>query len=113
MSDIVAIDLFLKEPGLVSRALRPTVPRAEREGEEFTATADCPHCGIIDVHWLDEPRFEAPRDDSPSAKAFREINRSLAFVAQLQGGSPRREFDPPGTVVARICRGCGYRWGQR
>ena len=76
-------------------------------GEPFTASADCPKCGVIDVHWLDEPRLML-NDGSPLALFQRSVDDMMHMM--LMGGSM---FDTPGTVVARICTKCEHRWGQR
>lgn len=86
--------------------------RDAREGEAFVAATDCPWCGHVAVHWLDEPRFEGGRDDTPSGKAMRMINDCIDAMAVCAGGSPRRRHELPGTVVARVCVKCSYRWGQ-
>ncbi|AWH14440.1 hypothetical protein HWB60_gp040 [Mycobacterium phage TChen] len=77
-----------------------------REGEPFTASADCPACGKVDVHWLAAPRFKT---DSPIDYLQDRINDMNAIIF---GASRARVFDPPGTVVARICTKCDHRWGQ-
>lgn len=78
--------------------------RALREGEPFTASTDCPQCGHLAVHWLEEPH-QYPMGDSPIER----LQRQLAVLNF--SGMPR--FDCPGTVVARVCVKCQYRWGQR
>lgn len=77
-----------------------------RDGEPFTATTDCPKCGTMAVHYLTEPRLE-PCGDEPAAKAQRRMSRHATLLG-FDGWS----FDPPGTVVARVCVKCEYRWGQ-
>lgn len=87
--------------------------RAEREGEPFTATVDCPWCGHVAVHWLDSPRREPdPHDRSPIVVAQRSIANMMDTTRLVFGGPPHRHWDAPGTVVARICVSCKYRWGQ-
>ena len=81
---------------------------SERDGEPFTASADCPKCGVIDVHWLDEPR-PMLNDGSPLALFQRSVD-DMMYMMSMGGGSM---FDMPGTVVARICTKCEHRWGQR
>lgn len=78
--------------------------RVLREGESFTASTDCPQCGHLAVHWLEEPRH-APKGDSPVARA----QRAMAML----GVMGRPWFDLDETNVARICVKCEYRWGQR
>ncbi|MFV8232360.1 hypothetical protein [Mycolicibacterium fortuitum] len=95
----------------------------KREGEPFTASVDCPECGRIDVHWLDEPRF---RPENPTAlqvaqqsiHSMAEFTSSFCLV-NFQGETVREDrksvprlYDPAGTVIARICTSCGHRWGQ-
>lgn len=77
-----------------------------REAESFTASADCPSCGVVAVHYLDSPRRE-PMGDDPVSKTMRRMALMMDCV------SARRMYDPPGTTVARICTSCGHRWGQR
>ncbi|AEK09138.1 hypothetical protein FGG23_gp042 [Mycobacterium phage Ibhubesi] len=72
--------------------------------EPFTACADCPECGVVDVHWLEEPRH-APEGDTPVEIAQLMIARSYALLGF-------NWFDQPGSVVVRVCRNCGHRWGQ-
>ncbi len=93
-----------------------------REGEPFTANVDCPQCGCVAVHWLDEPRLR-PDVETPQQGALRRINESIWLVAETirlapdSGGpvpaGPPCWYDPEGTVVARVCVSCGHRWGQR
>lgn len=79
-----------------------------REGEPFTASPDCPQCGVVDVHWLEKPRLDPfTNDDSPAGKASRRIN---GLIECVMFGAPL--FDPPGNTVMRVCKSCGYRWGQ-
>ena len=94
-------------------AAREQKARDCREGEQFTATADCPQCGHMAVHWLDEPRLR-PDVETPAQKGIRMINETIWSASLYAGGTtPRRWYDPPGTVVARVCVKCGYRWGQK
>lgn len=94
--------------------------REDRDGEPFTAVTDCPWCGKLAVHWLSPPRFEPSRDDpGPAAgqlqqcgRALRMINDAAATVTAITGGPPYRRWDKAGTVVARECINCDYRWGQ-
>lgn len=85
-----------------------------REGEMFTASTDCPECGVMDVHWLDGPRFE-PTDPTPVQIMNEHLHEVSLMTSVIIGGRriPPRLYDPPGTVVARICKSCGHRWGQR
>jgi len=85
--------------------------RFRREGEPFTASVDCPWCGHLAVHWIDQPRYEL-RDGGPAQQAMRMINESIDNMAALWCSTPKRRYDPPGTVIARVCVKCGYRWGQ-
>ena len=79
----------------------------QRDGEPFTAMADCPKCGALAVHHLSEPQLE-PLLTDPASRVRRHIgNLTEAFT----WGKWR--FDPPGTVVARVCVECNYRWGQK
>lgn len=82
-----------------------------REGESFTASTDCPSCGVVDVHYLDAPRL-APTDDSPLSQAQRRIAYARDTLYAVSGSSART-YDPPDTAVARICTACAHRWGQR
>jgi hypothetical protein len=81
--------------------------------EPFTAATDCPHCGVVEVHWLAHPTFEATTKDDPLARARQKLAEIHAVVSVLTAGVPVAPFEPPGTIVARICRACGYRWAQR
>lgn len=82
-----------------------------REGEPFTASVDCPDCGVMDIHWIEEPRLPDELDEgTPVARAFARINAMGDMLAALQGQRPY--YDLPGTTVARICKSCDYRWGQ-
>lgn len=87
-------------------AWRHEEAKYRREGEPFTASTDCPDCGVMDVHWLDEPRI-APTGNDPVSRAQRRISNSMET---LMFGAPL--FDQPGSTVMRICRRCSYRWGQ-
>lgn len=88
-------------------AWRREEAKYRREGEPFTASTDCPDCGVMDVHWLDEPRFR-PSDPTPVQLMQESIHNMSTIVSY-----GKRMYDPPGTVVARICTRCGYRWGQK
>jgi DNA-directed RNA polymerase subunit M/transcription elongation factor TFIIS len=94
---------------------REIAARETREGEPFAAHIDCPHCGHMAVHWLDEPRLR-PEVETAAEKGIRMINESIGLMAiySLDRPTPpmRRWYDADGTVVARQCVKCGYRWGQ-
>lgn len=90
---------------------RKAIERATREGEPFTASTDCPWCGHLAVHWIDEPRFE-PCDGGPAFQAVRMINESIDYMAAIWCATPKRRYDPPHTAIARVCVKCEYRWGQ-
>jgi hypothetical protein len=90
-------------------ARRDLEAEAKREGEPFTATVDCPRCGTIDVHWLDNPKL---RPDEPTPLQM--MQQSIHSMADIVSyGKTPRLYDPPGAVVARICTSCAYRWGQQ
>jgi DNA-directed RNA polymerase subunit M/transcription elongation factor TFIIS len=93
---------------------RQRTARETRESEPFTATIDCPHCGHMAVHWLAEPRLR-PDVETPAEKGMRMINESIWSMGIYFDSPPppRRWYDTDGTVVARVCVACGYRWGQR
>ncbi len=80
---------------------------ADRDGESFTATTDCPNCGHMAVHWLTEPRL-MPMGDDPADIAWRRISLHAVML-----GFNGWRFDPPGCTVARVCVKCDHRWGQR
>ena len=83
--------------------------RAARDGEPFTATTDCPDCGAVAVHWLEQPRQDPVYDDTPASRVLRmadEISDSLAAAAGVH--SIHRDSE-----VVRVCVRCGHRWGQR
>lgn len=81
--------------------------------ERFSLVALCPNCGAVDTHDMAEPRLEPPPcpDGSPVEQVQRRLSMLLdAFSIVTAGGGL---FDPPGTEVARVCRACNHRWGQR
>lgn len=89
----------------------------------FTALADCPKCGSLDIHWLDEPM---PKPDSDAILAYeREYqkwsnnpgDRIVAFgggTVRHVGGypQPRGLRDESRFEVMRVCVSCKHRWGQ-
>lgn len=85
-----------------------------REGEPFTASVDCPSCGDMDVHWLAEPRFR-PDDPTPLDRMQQSVHsmQETLSMSGWRGASRARLYDSPGTVVARACKKCDYRWGQK
>lgn len=86
-------------------------PDLTRDGEPFTAVTDCPKCGVMAVHWLEEPRVApAADDDSPMVRMVRMWDQ---LATHFVFGDGRGFFDPPNCVVARVCTACEYRWGQR
>lgn len=62
----------------------------------FSAVADCPKCGSLDIHWLSEPKLR-PQPSDP-------------FMEYLQTVVIGIPYDPPGTEVARVCKKCEHRW---
>lgn len=89
----------------------------------FTAIADCPKCGDIGVHWLDEPM--GPPSIEEWQKYYCELDRYrasiIAEIVDWTGNVVRRarslpEPYPPrdesNFEVVRICKECGHRWGQ-
>lgn len=78
-----------------------------RSGEQFTALTDCPACGHLAVHWLTKPKFAPPETPAET------VHRIMAWGGHVVRGPDLPRSDPPGTVVARVCVECGYRWGQR
>ncbi len=85
-----------------------------REGESFTASADCPSCGHLAVHWIDSPRLR-PEVETPLQQGLRVINESMWAMSLYSPGPyvPRHYYDKDGNTVIRVCVKCGYRWGQR
>lgn len=80
--------------------------------ESFSSVAVCPHCSAVDTHWLTEPRY-APTGDSPLARTYQQLNAVMEAFSTITSGTSTPFFDEPEATVARICRSCGHRWGQR
>lgn len=68
---------------------------------EFTAVADCPKCGHIATHWITDPDILDWEDP------WHRVRFKAGF---LFGGF---RFDDPDSTVARVCRVCEHRWGQK
>lgn len=93
---------------------------ALRNGEPFTAVTDCPKCGAVDVHWLDEPKRVTAEQWAEHKAAVAEYDPSKVEIVGWSGEvvqtarlasppqPPRNEKWP----VARVCTACGFRWGQ-
>jgi hypothetical protein len=90
--------------------------------EGFTSIVDCPKCGDIGVHFLDEP-MPAPTSDDREQYA-RDLCAHMADpgdqimswggeVVRLIGGTPppRPPVDESIFEVMRVCKECGHRWG--
>ncbi|AIM41030.1 hypothetical protein PBI_SQUIRTY_83 [Mycobacterium phage Squirty] len=89
-------------------AWRREEAKYRREGEPFTASTDCPDCGVMDVHWLETPRF---RPDNPTPiQLMQESIHNMSSIVSY--GKTPRLYDPPGATVIRVCKSCGHRWGQ-
>lgn len=89
----------------------------------FTAVAECPSCGDIGVHWLDEPRLATPEewDEYERRVIDYEYEPHDTEKVVTWGGRTVREIPvqrapkPPlheHFTVARICRSCAHRWGN-
>lgn len=89
----------------------------------FTAVADCPECGSLDVHWLDGPMPKPTAEDIAGYEAayadflWNPGTPIVAWGGQVMrrvGGyaSPKPLVDESVFEVMRVCRSCNYRWGQ-
>lgn len=101
--------------------LPPTITGSDTTVREFSAVADCPACGCLDIHWLAEPRRKPVYDDSPTGQALRMINETRSVMSMFcmgidDYGSGRyvaqRRYEPPEATVGRICKKCSFQWGQ-
>ena len=101
----------------------PTITGADNTVREFTAVADCPACGCLDVHWLAEPRRRPVYGDTPLDQILRRWNGMSETMSVLcigldeYGGSGRYvaqpKYEPLEATVARVCKKCSYQWGQK
>jgi hypothetical protein len=105
----------------VQLRLRPEPP--SRDGEPFTASTDCPECGVLAVHWIDEPKRATEQQWAEYHAAMADYdpfgNDRVKHVAWSGQVVKTTETNPPPAPprdepwsVARVCRGCGHRWGQ-
>jgi hypothetical protein len=83
--------------------------------ERFQFVAACPRCGAVDTHDMAEPHIRPTipplSDMTPAARCMRLIAGVMDTLQAIRGIEDL--YDPPGTEVARICRSCTHRWGQR
>ena len=88
---------------------------------EFTAITDCPRCGLIAVHWLDQPRRATEQQWADYRQAMADYDPSdtdETVIMNWSGQVVRRVATNPAPTpprdeiftVARICRDCGHRW---
>lgn len=89
--------------------------------EEFTAVACCPSCCDVAVHWMQEPRLQPEVETSAekSARKTYELMRNInslsimTFQGEVRREGPPPYYDPPDSTVARVCKTCKHRWGQK
>ena len=101
----------------------PTIAGADNTVREFTAVADCPACGCLDIHWLAEPRRKRVYGDTAVELGLRTINEALEVMsmislspARVDGGGEyvaQSRYEPLEATVARVCKKCSYQWGQK
>lgn len=91
--------------------------------EPFTAVADCPRCGEIAVHWLDQPRRATQQEWDDYERAMDEYDPFAGDSTRIVAwsGDPVRTVtanpapNPPldeRFTIARVCRSCSHRWGN-
>lgn len=87
----------------------------ERDGGPFTFAAECPKCGLVDLHGLRAPNLDQPR-------RLEDWERRMSFMPLW--GDPRDSFGksyrfdrwderPFESVRTCIDEDCGYEWGHR
>lgn len=88
---------------------------------KFSAADQCPECGVIAVHYLDEPALLTDQEIAAYEIALEDFeeNPGTAIemfgggVVRYVGGSPKPAplIDESVFEVMRICAECGHRWG--
>ena len=104
--------------GIITDA--PSRPTPPAEPTPFTAWTDCPKCGEIACHWLDQPRRVTQQQlDTYASMANRKVvSGHEVQVWSGEGVQKLRDYylPPPPCdetfTIARICVKCGHRWGQ-
>lgn len=103
----------------------PTAPPAhipevhpERDGGPFSPAAECPKCGLVDLHLLRAPNPGQPQRLDKFRREMQIMSFSLGFgIANrdmgVNWGFDRWDERPFESIRTCIDGECGYEWGHR